>query len=1623
MAEVYKGLTIRIGADTSGAAKELKSLESVLKRTGKQAKAMEAALKLDPESMGAASEKARIFSNRIGELAEKMRHLRQLQADAQGGMGRFADAMHDVSRSLAAATKGYNETNDKLAALNREFVAVGLSSKEFLAFMKDSFGIKGEIEDVEQLARAMNELGVTEREFRQGVKGQSAANEKMAEMALTSEGLIERYRQLVREHHEWLAVLDEAKAATVFQEAEVDMKAVSAQQRALVSEAVELDTKFKRIVADTREIDVAAAGLRESFQASNKAVKAGVNDVETFKEMMRLSCELVATLDERAAKLEESLKEIARSGNPFLRMGLSDLEKGLTESTDAAEGLQARLSAVKTRMGELAGQNGGMLSDEYKRLAEELSALSAEYETAIRRKAQFEDAKSVYQTRAALADLRAEIKSVSEAGKAMSTDWGKAFNSIRTMGYGIYSTLTPILVSAAYQIITITDEIDSAYRDMRKTVNATEADYQRLYDAAIEYSTSHVTSASGILEIEAMLAQVGVSFEKLAKTAEVVSNLDIATSLNAEDISTQLGQLTSTMKFGEDEAVNFGDALVRLGNNMATNETQIMDVISYMGSAATMYRFTTDQALAWAAAMASSGQGAEAAGSSFNRVMADIEAAVASGGDGLEGFATVAQMSAEDFAASWKTTPSDAMYAFVKGLADLQLRGESVEMVLQNLGFANVRDKQLLRALTQEVYDAAGGQGVLQDALIMSEDAWNGVSDAWGMAGDAANEANAKAQGFSGTVAMISNNFDALAVKLGDGVTPILQVFLGLLGGLTDAVGSMPTEAVTLLELILGLTAAAGPASVAVGALGSAFVNLRGAVVEYGTSLALNDKKSEALRSFGRSAAEAAGNMNLLETSFKALGNTIRAVAVVALISDLVGKVNECIGAYNDYMDVSYSLSYALRHGSEGFDDASDSAANLASTTEGAVSAAGNAVDGFGSIVDEVTDAFRKIDAQANSLQGAVDTLYQMSGFTVGDMGEGSWESVTAAVDTLNQSLGTNYQAVQDAAGGWRVLDDGIAVSFSDMEKAIEGFRKLKEVSALSGQSDALEENHAALVASNAELREQLRLYGLTDEKIDQVLQTWKDTGGAVLATNPFDFNNDAIEDLVQSLAKTEKATQANEFAQQALDDEYGQAIEQLKQATEATSEYADTTGMSDEQVKQYAETLATAMSGLSSLIQSNGEFSGFLEAQGLSVADFAAQLANAGIDVETFASTYQDYVTKVMDGTNQISDVLADMSADDYLANIQHNLDALASWNDTIAQLRESAAQSWDEMDAAFVEYISGLGPEYATLAQEALNNPEIYAQWKAQLEEAGVLAAESAGQQLEGVKQQVTDSSEPTKLPVELELSGDSATQAVAGMGEQLQQAGTEAGGYVNQGIAQGMADSISTVTDAGNTVAKGVMDSIDGPLEINSPSRQMTQRGMYVDEGLANGIRQGQSTVSSAARQLARSVIDSFGSSRSQAYSVGANIAAGLASGISSGSGAIQAAANSAASSALTSARKTLGIKSPSRKMMEVGDYFVQGFAIGIDRSARVAAESASDMALSAYHAADSRERRVAASSNRLTKADVYDAFSEAMAANAGASDVQANVYIDGRQLAAATARAYDAQLGSISVKKGR
>ena len=71
------------------------------------------------------------------------------------------------------------------------------------------------------------------------------------------------------------------------------------------------------------------------------------------------------------------------------------------------------------------------------------------------------------------------------------------------------------------------------------------------------------------------------------------------------------------------------------------------------------------------------------------------------------------------------------------------------------------------------------------------------------------------------------------------------------------------------------------------------------------------------------------------------------------------------------------------------------------------------------------------------------------------------------------------------------------------------------------------------------------------------------------------------------------------------------------------------------------------------------------------------------------------------------------------------------------------------------------------------------------------------------------------------------------------------------------------------------------------------------------------------------------------------VGRSIVQGIANGISAFAGSIVSAARNAAISAYNAARAALGIQSPSKLFFEIGSETMQGMAMGIQKSAGLAA----------------------------------------------------------------------------------
>lgn len=911
MGEAYRGLTIRIGADTTRLSTALKAATSAISGTQRQLSALKRALRIDPGNLSAGAKQMDLLSNSAQEVYTKLARLKDAYEQVGSMKLVSGDAMRDLigdssvttveqlARSVGDAEYAAKELHARFDSVNEEL------ARTYNAVERVS-GVKLDDDHItsEKNIKRFEELGIAAEEVTDDSVKMAKKLQDVLGKDLIPDSEVEHIAALKQSFSELQAEMSDMDKAADFGRMETDMAELQAKAHSAAEELQKLNSASS--VRNGGAVTQALSGM-ERLQAASEQVEARLREVQSALEidpgnvtLLAQQHELLAEKADLAARRAEALDNAI---SQYKAAGVDDIAEGFdraSKGTDAMkEGVLDAYNALQKAKGELTDWQDRVRTLE----AEDFSNFSQGPETAQREfekasnkveecranvrqlEAALEAAEDAYDSSRSVEELgelrtaaekaRTEVKQANDAIKATGR---KGNTDLRSIGYGFMTTVTPFIEQLGRSAIQSGDDFDSAFRDMAKTVDGTETQFQRLRDAAARFSTTHVTSASQLLEIEAMGGQLGVGVEQLEQFAETASNLDIATDIDADTISQNMGQLANIMADmdivahdGVGGVNNFADALVRLGNNSPTLESAIMDISTRIASQANILGMTTPQVLAWSTALASTGQQAEAAGTALSKTMAGIDTTVAAatgnvqqfadaagmdvdtfvaklheapkdfdefadqfgttgtkldnaiqkGIHGLDDYAKVAGMSAEQFASAWKSSPSDALQAFITGLKRIQDEGGSVDATLQNLGITAVRQKQGIEGLTQTT-------DVLRNSLQMSSDAWNGVSDQWGAAGDAVREADRKSQGFSGTLQKLKNNWQVLGDSVAQGMVPFMEALSGGAQGLAGLFEGMGTGAKSAAVGVGALAMAAGPLIVAFDSVRKAFKDLTG---------------------------------------------------------------------------------------------------------------------------------------------------------------------------------------------------------------------------------------------------------------------------------------------------------------------------------------------------------------------------------------------------------------------------------------------------------------------------------------------------------------------------------------------------------------------------------------------------------------------------------------------------------------------------------------------------------------------------------------------------------------------------------------------------------------------------
>lgn len=920
-----------------------------------------------------------------------------------------ASAVEEMRSTYGSSANAVNMTTDavndlisKLAEQQARMDAADEGSEEYLEAAKNVETLKGELEEAQQASAKAAKYEQWER-----------YNEQLAKVSAAMHGLNEDVREV----------------------AERNVEAFSANY----SEGM-----FGDVDEQVASFDAAIQKAEERYRKYTDALAKEPHNKLFKDEQAKALAEAVDLTNQKVAYLKQTMSQFDKSKIEALKNQYGSFGKAVDDSKLKLKATEAEIETLKQKVAEFAAKNGKDAAwiRQFTDAKAEIKSIPPELEPVRARIVELFNVQGSQQLDVAIASVCSRLEEMGDEANTATAALRKALEGDGSsfMDSAAFTQAAQEMGQWARQagqhIVDSANTIDSAYRDMRKTVNGTEEDFERIRQAAIDFSQTHAISADQMLEMEALGGQLGVLSHNLEQFGRLGSNISIATDIEANDAALQLGQMQNIMSDLEnmDDLEHFGDALVRLGNNAAAQESAIMNVAQRIAAVGNVTSMSAPEVLGWSAAIAETGQRSESAATALSRTITGIGEAVNKGGSTLQNFAAIANMSTDEFKAAWENSSSDALKAFIVGLEGLTDSSTAAIQALDDVNISSVRQETALLALSQTVDN-------LDDNITMSKDAFNGMSDAWGDAGDAAREAQNKSEGFSGSLAIMQNNANNLAASLGDGLKPFLDLISGAMRTLTDLLNGMSPGMKSAVVTVGGLAMVLGTTVPIINQFRKGWTEMAQAIrnhvtISKATSKSMSEDSANTTSNTEAKVANTGAteaNSVASETAGKAKQTEAAAAGEnsTAMASDTASTEANTLATTENAAASEAAAAAKKREKSAALDsvDAMADAADSIDDVVDAVDGATDAADSMGDVAKEAKNAGKAADGLADTVDSVSDVADAATDAAdvMGDVAEGAAKAGDAVGDVAKgaDAVGDVVDAATDVADAV----DGIAVA------------------------------------------------------------------------------------------------------------------------------------------------------------------------------------------------------------------------------------------------------------------------------------------------------------------------------------------------------------------------------------------------------------------------------------------------------------------------------------------------------------------------------------------------------------------------------------------------------------------
>lgn len=562
------------------------------------------------------------------------------------------------------------------------------------------------------------------------------------------------------------------KGATVLEQYQSRMEAagkVVDEHKAALSKQKETTVQYTKALRDS------AITLREKQSAVQTVAKAYKTNTASLKENGENLQQQLKILDGTVSTNKEHISSL-KTANQFLKRNSDEYKKN-KQSIEAAYEQNKKLKDDRKSLVTSIRENDAALRTEtssYKNAQAEVKTAAAAYKEAQTNLSQSktleqEHVTALEETQSAYSEYQNGLEAVEKQQKALDTQ--VAGKSMQEFGKSLNTVTKPVQIASAalaaggVASANFAIGFENDFTKVKKTVEGTPEQLKEVRQGIIDLTTTGIDGRNAIPQTTAQLTelaaaggQLGIETPNIVEFTETMAQMGSSTNLYGTEGAATLARFMNVTNTSQDQVKNLGSAIVDLGNNFATTESEIATLGLRMGATGNVVGISAQDILGYSTALSSMGIEAEAGGSAVSRIWMDIQSAVSSGGEGLATFAKVSGKSSAEFANQWKTDASGAFQTFLQGLA----KSEDQVKTLEELGFNNIRDIQALQRLASEK-----GIQLVTEALQRANTAWTENIALQ-------KEADAMAETTTGQIQIMKNNLVEAGRSIGESFLPMI---------------------------------------------------------------------------------------------------------------------------------------------------------------------------------------------------------------------------------------------------------------------------------------------------------------------------------------------------------------------------------------------------------------------------------------------------------------------------------------------------------------------------------------------------------------------------------------------------------------------------------------------------------------------------------------------------------------------------------------------------------------------------------------------------------------------------------------------------------------------------------